>query len=69
MSFINAIASWYLKKRIYQIELFMRHPVETQMEIFYRLVQTAADTHFGRQHGFASIASLLLEGMSEGGAT
>lgn len=58
MSFINAIASWYLKKRIYQIELFMRHPVETQMEIFYRLVQTAADTHFGKQHGFASIASI-----------
>lgn len=58
MSVINAIASWYLKKRIYQIELFIKHPVETQMEVFHRLISTAAPTVVGKQYGFESIQSV-----------
>ncbi len=58
MSVINAIASWYLKKRIYQIELFIKHPVETQMEVFHRLISTAANTDWGRRHGYRDIQSI-----------
>ncbi len=58
MSFINSVASWYLKKRIYQIELFIKHPVETQMEVFHRLISTAARTDWGRRHGYADITSI-----------
>lgn len=58
MSLINAIASWYLKKRIYQIDLFMRHPVETQMEVFHKLVSTASHTDWGKRHGYRDIQSI-----------
>lgn len=52
MSLFNAVASWFLKKRMYQIEMFMKHPEETQMEVFHRLVLTAEDTVWGKEHGF-----------------
>lgn len=52
MSIFNAVASWFLKKRIYQIEMFMKHPEETQMEVLHRLVLTAEDTIWGKSHGF-----------------
>ena len=58
MSFINSIASWYLKKRIYQIDLFIKHPVESQMEVFHRLISTAAQTDWGQRHGYADIQSI-----------
>lgn len=58
MSLINSIAAWYLKKRIYQIEMFIKHPVETQMEVFHKLINTAANTAFGKKHGFPSIQSV-----------
>lgn len=58
MSFINAIASWYLKKRIYQIELFIKHPVETQMEVFHRLISTASATDWGRKYGYGDMVSI-----------
>ena len=50
MSLFNAVASWFLKKRIYQIELFMKHPAETQMEVLSNLVQMAEGTAFGLDH-------------------
>lgn len=58
MSLINSIASWYLKKRIYQIDLFVKHPVETQMEVFHRLINTAAYTDWGKRHGYTDIQSI-----------
>jgi GH3 auxin-responsive promoter len=58
MSVINAIASWYLKKRIYQIELFIKHPVETQMEVYHRLISTASGTDWGRKHGYGDMQSI-----------
>ncbi|MFN8393258.1 MAG: GH3 auxin-responsive promoter family protein [Bacteroidia bacterium] len=58
MSLINSIASWYLKKRIFQIDLFMRHPIETQMEVFHKLVRTAAGTDWGKRYGYGDIQSI-----------
>lgn len=58
MSVINAIASWYLKKRIFQIDLFMRHPIETQMEVFHKLVSTASGTDWGKKYGYGEIQSI-----------
>jgi hypothetical protein len=58
MSLINSIASWYLKKRIYQIELFIKHPQESQMEVFHRLINTASDTDWGSRHHYHEIQSI-----------
>ena len=36
----NSVASWFLKKRIHQIELFMKYPNEVQQELLYSLINT-----------------------------
>ena len=37
----NSIASWFLKKRIHQIELFLKYPVEVQQEVLMDLITFA----------------------------
>ena len=51
----NSIASWFLKKRIHQIELFLKFPHEVQQEVLHGLLDTAASTHYGLQYDFKSI--------------
>lgn len=46
-----------MQKRIHQIELFMKYPVEVQDELFRKLVQTARSTEFGLTYDFAGITS------------
>ena len=42
----NSIASWILKKRIHQMELFMKYPNEVQNELLHYLLKTASKTAF-----------------------
>ena len=55
MAFINSILTWVMKKRMHQIELFIKYPLEVQEELFKRLITTARNTEFGRTHGFADV--------------
>ncbi len=57
MGLLNSILTWVMKKRIHQIELFMKYPHEVQDEIFRKLIQTARHTKFGQQYDFGSITS------------
>ena len=52
---VNSIASWFLKKRFHQIELFLKYPNEVQTELLLELIDTAKDTEIGKQYDFASI--------------
>lgn len=52
---VNSIASWFLKKRFHQIELFIKYPIDVQNELLETLIQTAKNTEIGRQYDFASI--------------
>jgi len=54
---INSIASWILKKRIHQIELFIKYPNEVQEELLFSLLKTAENTVIGKEHEFSSIRS------------
>ena len=54
---INSVASWILKKRIHQIELFLKYPNEVQEELLLNLIRTAEKTFIGEQSGFDSIRS------------
>ncbi len=54
---VNSIASWFLKKRFHQIELFLKYPNEVQNELLFQLLSTAKDTEIGKTYDFASIAS------------
>ena len=54
---VNSIASWFLKKRFHQIELFIKYPNEVQNELLLDLIDEARDTEIGRQYDFNSIES------------
>jgi uncharacterized membrane protein len=51
----NSIASWLLKKRYHQIELFLKYPEEVQEEVLYQLLEIARDTEIGRKYEFETI--------------
>ncbi|MEH6746405.1 MAG: GH3 auxin-responsive promoter family protein [Maribacter arcticus] len=53
----NSIASWLLKKRYHQIELFLKYPEEVQEEVLLQLLEFAEDTEVGRKYEFDSIES------------
>ena len=54
---VNSIASWFLKKRFHQIELFLKYPIEVQEELLQTLIVKAKTTEIGRQYDFGSIKS------------
>lgn len=54
---VNSIASWFLKKRFHQIELFLKYPVEVQEELLQNLLLKAKSTEIGIQYDFGSITS------------
>ncbi|AIN70898.1 CF4-like protein [Flavobacterium psychrophilum FPG101] len=54
---INSIASWFLKQRIHQIELFLKYPNEVQEELLINLIRSSENTIIGKQYGFDSIKS------------
>uniref|UniRef100_UPI00404AB6C0 GH3 auxin-responsive promoter family protein n=1 Tax=Fulvivirga sp. TaxID=1931237 RepID=UPI00404AB6C0 len=47
-----------MKKRIHDIELFIKYPHEVQGEIFKKLIEQAKQTEFGKKYDFKSISSL-----------
>lgn len=55
MPILNAVISWFMKKRIHQIELFLKYPVEVQMELFKRLISKASITEWGEKYNYSSI--------------
>jgi hypothetical protein len=57
LTIINSFASWVLKQRIHQIELFLKYPNEVQEELLTNLILSAKDTEIGNQYDFASIKS------------
>jgi len=52
---VNSIASWFLKKRIHQMELFMKYPHEVQNELLMDLIKKSRKTEFGILHDFSNI--------------
>ena len=55
ITIINSIASWILKKRIHQIELFTKYPIEVQEEILFGLLRSAENTVLGKKYEYSSI--------------
>ncbi|HPW98146.1 MAG TPA: GH3 auxin-responsive promoter family protein [Flavobacterium sp.] len=52
---INSIASWVLKQRIHQIELFLKYPHEVQNELLMNLIRNCEETVVGKKYDFESI--------------
>jgi hypothetical protein len=51
----NSIFGWLMKKRIHQIDLFRKYPIEVQKECFEYLLAEGKTTQFGKEHSFSNI--------------
>jgi len=55
MTLFNSVISWFIRKRIHQIELFMKYPHEVQSEWFENLLHTARDTEWGHKYDYRTV--------------
>ncbi len=55
MAIVNSIFTWYMKKRVHQIELFMKYPLDVQEEWFHTLISSAENTEWGKRYDYKSI--------------
>ena len=55
--FKNSILSWMMKKRMHQIDLFLKYPFLVQNELLLSLLEKAKNTVFGKEYKFSSIKS------------
>ena len=55
LQIINSVATWILKKRIHQMELFLKYPHEVQEELLFNLIKSAENTQTGRKYDFSSM--------------
>lgn len=55
MTIINSVILWFMKKRMHQIELFMKYPHDVQEEWFKKLIAAGRQTEWGRKYGYDSI--------------
>lgn len=55
MEIFNSILTWVMKKRIHDIELFLKYPFEVQNELLDNLVSRAARTEYGVKYDFSTI--------------
>lgn len=51
----HTVISWILKKRKYQIDLFIDNPIDVQNEVLYDLLSAARYTEVGGKYDFESI--------------
>lgn len=58
MSLINSLVGWLNTKRLHQIDLFRRFPMEVQEEMLLKLIEKGKQTKYGKQNGFHSISCI-----------
>jgi hypothetical protein len=58
MGIFNSILTWVMKKRIHQIELFIKYPIDVQDDVFKNLITTAKNTEYGKTYHFSEIKSV-----------
>jgi len=58
MKFINSLFSWFIRKRLHQIELFMLYPEEVQLDCFTMLLENGKNTDFGKKYKFSEITNI-----------
>ena len=60
MEIFNSVFTWFMKKRIHQIELFMKYPNEVQEEWFEQLISGAEKTELKISIGYLTVVSVGL---------
>ena len=54
---LNSVFSWFIKKRIQQMELFIREPIKVQRDLLRFLIEMGKYSAWGKEHGFKDIKS------------
>lgn len=57
MTIVNSIFTWIMKKRMHQIELFVKYPHDVQDEWFHSLISSAQNTEWGKLFGYSEISN------------
>lgn len=57
MTIVNSIFTWIMKKRMHQIELFVKYPHDVQDEWFHSLISSAQNTEWGKLFGYSDISN------------
>ncbi|MBI2268852.1 MAG: GH3 auxin-responsive promoter family protein [Bacteroidetes bacterium] len=55
MPILNSIASWWMRKRMHQIALFMKYPHDVQEEWLRRLIEQAKGTEWGKKYDYTTL--------------
>ena len=55
MPLLNSLASWWMLKRMHQIELFMKYPDDVQNDCLHKLISSAQDTEWGKLYDYKNI--------------
>lgn len=58
MGFISSWITWYLKRRLKQIEFYAAHPIETQKNTFIYLLNQASKTEWGEKYKYSKIKNI-----------
>lgn len=58
MSFLPSLLNWFNLKRLHQIDLFRKYPVEVQEEQLFKLLESAQYTEWGQKYDFKSITTI-----------
>lgn len=58
MNPISKIITWWLKRRIVQVEHVLKNPIETQLQEWNRLIEKGRFTDWGRAHSYNKISSI-----------
>lgn len=57
MPILSSIINWVNTKRLHQIDLFRKYPIDVQRETLFKLLDEAKDTQVGKEYGFSEIQS------------
>ncbi len=53
----NSIFAWLMKKRIHQIDLFRKYPLEVQNEMLEKLLKASVNTEWGKRYEYSKIGN------------
>jgi len=58
MPILASLVNWFNTKRLHQIDLFRKFPLQVQEETLTKLLAKAKSTQFGKEHNFEGIDSI-----------
>jgi hypothetical protein len=58
MAIINSLINWFITKRVHDIELVRKYPLETQQETLLKLLDKASNTEWGKKYHYNEIRTI-----------